>query len=110
MQVAPTDSPRDRGWQRTRLLGVNDGFELRISPDASASDRSAILAAVRETLRREADLARPSAWRLSGWINQRVGITDLGRWMPASRVWPSSVHMPWGGRTFPGLIGRGDAR
>ena len=35
-------------------------------------DREAILAAVRSTLDREAEFARPPAWRLSGWTNQRV--------------------------------------
>jgi hypothetical protein len=89
---------------------VSDGFEVRITPDASPEDREAILAAVRETLRREASLARPSAWRLSGWTNLRVGVTDLARWMPTQRVWPASANIPWGGREFSGLIGRGDAR
>ena len=89
---------------------MSDEFELRITPDATPEDRAAILAAVEATLRREADLARPAAWRLSGWLNQRVGITDLAHWVPASRVWPASGAMPWGGRTFPGLNGRGDAK
>jgi hypothetical protein len=85
-------------------------MEVRVSPDPSSVDREAILAAVEQTLRREATLARPSAWRLSGWIGQRVGITDLARWIPATRVWPSSANTPWGGRPHPGLHGRADAK
>jgi hypothetical protein len=92
------------------LQGVTRSFDVHISPEASSDDREAIAVAVRQTLEREAGLARPAAWRLSGWVAQRVGITDLGRWVPASRLWPLSAHVPWGGRTFPGLIGRGEAK
>jgi hypothetical protein len=84
--------------------------EFRIVPDPSDRDREAILAAVAETLRREASLARPSPWRLAGWVGQRVGLTDLGRWVPTERRWALSSTFPRGGRTFPGLNGRGDAR
>ena len=89
---------------------MNDPFELRITPAASPSDREAIWAAVGSTLEREAEFARPPAWRLAGWVGHRVGITDLARWVPAGRVWPSSARVPWGGRTFPGLMGRGDTK
>jgi hypothetical protein len=89
---------------------VNHPFELRITPEASPTDREAIWAAVRSTLEREAEFARPPAWRLAGWTNQRVGITDVARWVPASRVWPASAQLGWGGRNFPGLMGRGDAK
>jgi len=89
---------------------VSDRFDLRISPEPADDDRDAILAAVRETLEREADLARPSAWRLAGWVDQRVGLTDLARWVPSQRRWALSTRMPSGGRIFPGLSGRGDAK
>ena len=88
----------------------SDDFELRITPEPAADDHDAILAAVRETLRREAELARPPVWRLQGWIGQRVGITDLMRWLPGDRAWPLSARMPRGGRVFNGLNGRGDAK
>jgi hypothetical protein len=89
---------------------VDDRFDLQISPEPSDDDREAILAAVRETLRREADLARPAPWRLQGWTDQRVGLTDIARWVPEHRRWALSARMPLGGRVFPGLSGRGDAR
>jgi hypothetical protein len=93
----------------TQRSDANDeGIEFDISPQPSQGDREAILAAVRELLRREADIARPSVWRLSGWVSQRTGITDLGRW--TSRRWHLSARLPWGGRVFPGMNGRGDAK
>jgi hypothetical protein len=89
---------------------VNEDVDIRISPDPSDEHRGAILAAVRELLRRESALARPSTWRVSGWVAQRTGITDLARWLPGERRWPMSARLPWGGREFPGLNGRGDAK
>ena len=89
---------------------MTDRFDVHVSPEPSDEDRDAILAAVRETLHREAELARPSGWRLAGWTGQRVGLTDLARWVPDERRWALSTRMPIGGRVFPGLQGRGDAK
>jgi hypothetical protein len=89
---------------------VTDPFELRITPEPSAHDAEAILAAVRETLRREAELAQPAAWRIAGWTQTRVGLVDLGRSVEAHRRWPLSCRLPEGGRVFGGLNGRGDAK
>ena len=79
-----------------------------MSPQPTPDDREAILAAVREVLRREETLARPSTWRLAGWVGQRVGIVDL--YVAADRRWALSARLPIGGRIFPGLNGRGDAK
>jgi len=87
-----------------------DSGDLRIIPDPGTDDRAAILAAVQELLRREADLARPAMWKVSGWTERRVGLVDLQRWVPPERRWPLSAHLPRGGRVFPGLNGRGDAK
>ncbi len=84
--------------------------EVQITPEPPGDHRDAVLAAVRELLSREAGLARPSAWRVGGWLAQRTGIRDLAKWLPPSRHWPLSSRMPWGGREFPGLNGRGDAK
>jgi hypothetical protein len=84
--------------------------EFRIEPEPTEADRQAIIKAVEELLEREEHLARPSTWRLFGWVAQRTGITDLARWMPSTRVWPLSARLPRGGREFPGLSGRGDAK
>jgi hypothetical protein len=89
---------------------MGNDVDVRISPEPPDEHRDAILAAVRELLERESSLARPSPWRVSGWIAHRTGITDLGRFMPAHRRWPASARMPWGGREFVGLNGRGDAK
>lgn len=82
----------------------------QIVPEPGDEDRAAILAAVQEVLRREADLARPPAWKLAGWTERRAGILDLQPWVPTERRWPLSARLPRGGRVFPGLNGRGDAR
>lgn len=89
---------------------MDNGVDVAISPEPSDAQREAIIASVVQLLAREASLARPSTWRLSGWVAQRTGITDLGRWLPPHRRWPTSARLPWGGREFPGLNGRGDAK
>jgi hypothetical protein len=89
---------------------VNERFELRITPEPTPEDNEAILAAVDELLRREADIAQPAPWRLAGWTEKRVGISDMPRWIPNHRRWPLSARMPAGGRVFPGLNGRADAK
>jgi len=88
---------------------VNDA-DVPISPEPSPEDREAVLAAMDALLRREAELARPSLWRTSGWMSQGVGIDDVAGSVPAARRWPLSSRLPWGGRLFPGLNGRGDAK
>jgi hypothetical protein len=89
---------------------MSGDVEIRIDPDPPDEHRAAILESVRELLARESSLAAPSPWRLSGWVAQRAGITDLARWMPDHRLWPASARLPWGGREWPGLNGRGDAK
>lgn len=89
---------------------MSGDVEIHIDPDPSDAERAAILESVRQLLAHESSLAGPSAWRLSGWIAQRTGITDLARWIPQHRRWPASTRLPWGGREWPGLNGRGDAK
>jgi hypothetical protein len=89
---------------------MEDAVDVRISPEPPDDHREAIFASVRQLLAREASLARPSTWRVSGWVAQGAGITDLGRFLPPHRRWQASARMPWGGRPFVGLNGRGDAK
>jgi hypothetical protein len=89
---------------------VSSEVDFRIAPEPSPEEREAILRAVRDVLSREAEQARPAAWRLAGWLQQRVGINDIARWVPGARRWPLSARTPWGGRVFSGLNGRGDAK
>ena len=79
-------------------------------PEPSPEDRQAIAAAVREVLRREEALARPAQWRVASWTSRRTGASDLARTLAPGRAWVLSARMPWGGREFPGLHGRGDAK
>jgi hypothetical protein len=83
-------------------------IDVDITPEPSREDREAILAAVREVLRREESFVRPSAWRLAGWTGQRAGVRDLA--LTPDRRWVLSAQMGLGGRIFPGLNGRGDAK
>lgn len=89
---------------------MSETFEFEISPPPREQDRDAILAAVDELLRREASVAQPAVWRVAGWTEQRVGISDLRNWIPAERRWALSARLANGGRVFPGLNGRGDAK
>jgi hypothetical protein len=83
-------------------------FDAHITPEPSPDDEAAILAAVRQVLDRESSFVRPSMWRLAGWTGQRVGVRDLN--MASGRRWVLSARMELGGRIFPGLNGRGDAK
>ncbi|HVL82437.1 MAG TPA: hypothetical protein VM840_12685 [Actinomycetota bacterium] len=85
-------------------------LDFRISPEPSPEDREAVLAAVREVLRREESLRRPAPWSGGSWTSRRVGVSDLRGQLPPGRAWVLSARLPWGGREFGGLIGRGDAR
>ncbi len=89
---------------------MSDGREFHLRPEPTPGDREAVLEAVERILRREAQLARPAAWTLGGWSYRRSGVRDFGRWLPPGRRWALSERLPWGGREYPGLIGRGDAK
>lgn len=84
--------------------------DVRIVPEPPEPDRAAILAAVEELLAREESLAKPPPWRLGGWVKQGVGIRDLGPHLGAPARWALSARLPWGGREFGGMNGRGDAK
>ena len=83
-------------------------YEIHVTPEPSPEDREAVIAAVREVLRREEELARPAVWRSAGWVQQRAGVLDLP--LSSERRWVLSARLPLGGRVFPGLAGRGDAK
>ncbi len=89
---------------------MSDNVEFTITPDPPEDDRDAILAAVHQLLRREEQLVQPAVWRLVGWTERRIGLSDLCRSVPSSRRWALSSQLPRGGRVFPGLNGRGDAK
>lgn len=89
---------------------MTDDFEYAITPEPSDDDRAVIMAAVRDLLRREAELAQPSPWRVAGWTGIGIGLDDVRRWVPTHRRWALSSRLPLGGRVFPGLYGRGDAK
>ena len=89
---------------------MTDDFEYRITPEPRDDDRAVIMAAVRDLLRREAELAQPSSWRIAGWTEIGIGLDDVQRWVPSHRRWALSSRLPLGGRVFTGLYGRGDAK
>lgn len=74
---------------------------MKISPEPSKDDAEVIRAALRKTLAREAENLEPNIWTISGW---RAGIRDL------DVDWSLSNRMPWGGRQYSGLTGRGEAK
>ncbi len=84
--------------------------DIRITPEPSEEDREAILRAVRELLRAEERRARPPMWTVAGWTYRRTGVMDLRKAAGELRAWTLSARLPWGGREYPGLIGRGDAK
>ncbi|HVE92810.1 MAG TPA: hypothetical protein VNE62_11030 [Actinomycetota bacterium] len=82
----------------------------RITPEPPPDEAAAITAAIRALLASEKVQSSPPSWRAASWASRRAGITDIAPLMSPSRRWPLSSRLPWGGREYPGLLGRGDAR
>ena len=87
-------------------------FEL-VSIDGGAGDdeTAAVIAAIDRMLEQERRAASSSLWLRAGRAQgRRLGMFDYRDRFSADDVWRLSVRLPFGGREYPGLLGRGDAR
>ena len=87
-------------------------FEV-VSIDGGASDaeRRAVEAALEKELDVERAAREPSLWLRAGRSQgRRRGMYDYRDRFARDDAWRLSLRMPSGGREYPGLNGRGDAK
>ena len=87
-------------------------FELvAVSGEPTDEERRAIEAALRHELEIERAATEPSLWLRAGRSQgRRLGMYDYRDRFAREDAWRLSVRMPAGGREYPGLNGRGDAK
>lgn len=91
---------------------MTERFEL-VSIDGNPTDaeRRAIQAALAKELETERAATEPSLWLRAGRSQgRRLGMYDYRDRFAREDAWRLSVRMPSGGREYPGLNGRGDAK
>jgi hypothetical protein len=88
--------------------------KLRIvSVDGNPTDqeRAAIEAALVEMVEEERRARAASVWKRAGRAQgRRLGNFDYRDRFDSADAWRLSTRFPFGGREYPGLNGRGDAR
>lgn len=87
-------------------------FELvSVSGEPTDVERRAIEAALQHELEAERAATEPSLWLRAGRSQgRRLGMYDYRDRFAREDAWRLSVRMPSGGREYPGLNGRGDAK
>ncbi len=89
--------------RRLEIVGV-DG-------DPTKEEERAIVAALERLVEEERRRSASSLWKRAGRAQgRRLGMSDYRDRFSAEDAWRLSTRFPFGGREYPGLIGRGDAR
>lgn len=84
---------------------------VKIEGDPTPEERSAIEAAVVRLVAEERRLRAASVWRRASRAQgRRLGMYDYRDRFKAADAWRLSARFPAGGREYPGLNGRGDAK
>ena len=74
-------------------------------------ERAAIAAALEQLVENESHGRSLSIWRRASRAQgRRLGMIDYRDRFSHEDAWRLSARFPFGGREYPGLIGRGDAR
>ena len=87
-------------------------FELvSVEGNPTEAERAAVEAALQKELEVERAAGQPSLWLRAGRSQgRRLGMYDYRDRFAKEDAWRLSVRMPAGGREYPGLNGRGDAK
>lgn len=87
-------------------------FELvSVDGNPTEEERRAIEAALEVELETERAATEPSLWLRAGRSQgRRLGMYDYRDRFAHEDAWRLSLRMPAGGREYPGLNGRGDAK
>jgi hypothetical protein len=83
----------------------------RVSPEPSDEERAVLEAALEEIVERERQATASSLWlRAARSQGRRLGMLDYRDRFAKDDAWRLSARFPHGGREYPGLNGRGDAK
>lgn len=92
-----------RGKPDLHLVGVDGG--------PSAEELAAIHAALERMVTEERKARAASVWKRAGRAQgRRLGNLDYRDRFGSDDAWRLSTRFPFGGREYPGLNGRGDAK
>jgi hypothetical protein len=84
---------------------------VSIEGEPTEAEQRAITAALEELVDREREALSRSIWRRAGRSQgRRLGMFDYRDRFTQEDAWRLSTRFPFGGREYPGLNGRGDAR
>jgi hypothetical protein len=82
-----------------------------VKGEPTAEERAAIARAVEELIGQEQRGRAASMWRRAGRAQgRRLGMFDYRDRFSSEDAWRLSTRFPFGGREYPGLNGRGDAK
>ena len=94
------------------MSGTHDRVEIsRVTGGPTEQELEAIHLALEQMVEAERNAKTSSLWLRSGRAQgRRLGMFDYRDRFTHEDAWRLSVRMPFGGREYPGLLGRGDAR
>jgi hypothetical protein len=82
-----------------------------VSPRPSPEEERALRAALEELIEQERQAASSSLWlRAARSQGRRLGMLDYRDRFAKDDAWRLSARFPFGGREYPGLNGRADAK
>lgn len=94
------------GWERRPKLELVD-----VSGGATEEEERAALEALKRTIEEERRARTSSIWLRSARAQgRRLGMYDYRDRFSRDDTWRLSTRFASGGREYPGLLGRGDAR
>lgn len=84
---------------------------VRIEGDPTEEEARVIAEALEHLVDREREVRAASIWKRAGRSQgRRLGMFDYRDRFSSEEAWRLSTRFPFGGREYPGLLGRGDAR
>lgn len=84
---------------------------VSVDGNATEDEVRAVHEALVQKIEEERRAQRSSLWLRSGRAQgRRLGMYDYRDRFSSADAWRLSVRFPAGGREYPGLVGRGDAR
>lgn len=84
---------------------------VSVDGDPTDQERAAIEAALAKMIEEERRARAASVWKRAGRAQgRRLGNFDYRDRFDSADAWRLSTRFPFGGREYPGLNGRGDAR
>jgi hypothetical protein len=84
---------------------------VSVSGNPTDEEKEQVARAVENILEAERRSRTSSVWKRSSRSQgRRLGMSDYRDRFSREDAWRLSVRFPFGGREYPGLLGRGDAR